>query len=342
MNESEQLIACLEGEIAKRDETIARLEPQLNRAVQANYDLREELAACRVAVENCEVFRARIVELEEKTSTAMGVGSGSGNLFVYGDYDSIKAAQKIVIERDQLRAELAAIKAQEPVAWISKDGTYAEASTKSTVYGSHTLPLYAAPVPVENAQVVVPERWNVPRPMWKDARQPYGNPLNHADIEAAEKFNLALDEVARLNAAPVQQVSVPDGPAKMQWPEIVALVNEVLGCEAHKYPCERGSIGHEMTGINFNSLARIIDRVHRLAAAPAAPAADAGLVAVEWAKDAEEWGPALNEAGWLFLSELNEDPQKSALIFNNCKGPLRAAIMKYAEIVAAHRDQGVV
>lgn len=67
-------------------------------------------------------------------------------------------------------------------------------------------------------------------------------------------------------AATVQQV-VPDGSTKMQWQEIVALVNEVLGCEAHKYPCERGSIGHEMTGINFNSLARIIDRV-RYAAAP--------------------------------------------------------------------------
>mgnify|MGYP006356507809 CR=1 FL=1 len=43
MSKAEQLIACLEGEIAKRD---------------------EELAACRVAVENCEVFRARIAELE--------------------------------------------------------------------------------------------------------------------------------------------------------------------------------------------------------------------------------------------------------------------------------------
>ena len=41
---ADELIACLEGEIAKRD---------------------EELAACRVAVENCEVFRARIGELEE-------------------------------------------------------------------------------------------------------------------------------------------------------------------------------------------------------------------------------------------------------------------------------------
>lgn len=79
-----------------------------------------------------------------------------------------------------------------------------------------------------------------------------------------------------------------------------------------------------------------------LANAPSPAGVDAGLVAVEWAKDAEEWGPALNEAGWLFLGKLNEDPQKSALIFNNTKGPLRAAIMKYAEIVASHRAKGVV
>ena len=93
MNKSEQLIACLEGEIAKRDETIARLEPQLNRAIQANYDLREELAACRAAVENCDVFRARIAELE-------------------ADRDS---HQRCAI---QAMAELSAIKAQDPVAWV--------------------------------------------------------------------------------------------------------------------------------------------------------------------------------------------------------------------------------
>lgn len=32
-----------------------------------------------------------------------------------------------------------------PAAWINKDGTYVELSTKSTVYGSHTIPLYAFP-----------------------------------------------------------------------------------------------------------------------------------------------------------------------------------------------------
>lgn len=57
--------------------------------------------------------------------------------------------------------------------------------------------------PLQHGCVVLPERWSVPRPIWKDVRQPYGDPLNHADIEAAKKFNLALDEVARLNSSPV-------------------------------------------------------------------------------------------------------------------------------------------
>ena len=49
-------------------------------------------------------LKAEIEQLHNMTGTAMGVGSGAGSLFVYGDYDSIKAAQAIVIERDQLKA----------------------------------------------------------------------------------------------------------------------------------------------------------------------------------------------------------------------------------------------
>ncbi|HFZ1920742.1 TPA: hypothetical protein ACIJX2_000161 [Serratia marcescens] len=48
----------------------------------------------------------RIAELEAKTAMTMGVGSGNGNLFVHGDYDSIKAAQAIVLENESLRAKL--------------------------------------------------------------------------------------------------------------------------------------------------------------------------------------------------------------------------------------------
>lgn len=49
----------------------------------------------------------RIAELEAKTAMTMGVGSGNGSLFVHGDYDSIKAAQAIVLENESLRAKLA-------------------------------------------------------------------------------------------------------------------------------------------------------------------------------------------------------------------------------------------
>lgn len=48
--------------------------------------------------------------LQAKTRTTMGVGSGDGQLFVHGDYDSIKAAQAIVLERDQLKAENEALR----------------------------------------------------------------------------------------------------------------------------------------------------------------------------------------------------------------------------------------
>ena len=127
-------------------------------------------------------------------------------------------------------------------------------------------------------------------------------------------------------SAPVQQVSVPDG-----WRELAKAVTAL-----DQVP---RSSGHAMPKPEQVRAEAAVIRAARamLTAYPAAPAADAGLVAVEWEKDAEEWGPALNGAGWLFLSELNEDSQKSALIFNNCKGPLRAAIMKYAEIVTARR-----
>lgn len=112
---AEQLIACLEGEIAKRD---------------------EELAACRVAVENCDLFRARIAEIE-------------------ADRDS---HQRCAI---QAMAELAAIKAQdtvgEVVGWYRLDRPYEMTPYPSVCATWHRLgapvaPLYAAPVSEAKAQ----------------------------------------------------------------------------------------------------------------------------------------------------------------------------------------------
>jgi hypothetical protein len=69
---------------------------------------------------------------------------------------------------------------------------------------------------------------------------------------------------------PYKPASQPHGEpvAKLNWEQIVGLVNEVLGCDAHKWPMP--DVGHEMTGINFNSLARIIDRVQAEQPAPVA------------------------------------------------------------------------
>ena len=236
---ADELIACLEGEIAKRD---------------------EELAACRVAVENCEAFRARIAELESRYQRDVYGLNNEGDP-IGGD-----PAGGYANDNARLRAELSALKAHEPsdhVRALNDALTFGIGMIELNSDGaSEHVPaesIYAATVLEAKAQGVV-----MPEP---DIKTGHGYPA-YSVAAVTELF-------ARLRAAPVQQV-VPDASTKMQWPEIVALVNEVLGCEAHKYPCERGSIGHEMTGINFNSLARIIDRVRY--AAPAAPAADAGHV----------------------------------------------------------------
>ncbi|MCF1610139.1 hypothetical protein LQ759_09620 [Serratia marcescens] len=70
-------------------------------------ELEDERASREQWQQNCTRTEERIAELESKTAMTMGVGSGNGNLFVHGDYDSIKAAQAIVLENESLRAKLA-------------------------------------------------------------------------------------------------------------------------------------------------------------------------------------------------------------------------------------------
>ena len=56
------------------------------------------------ALREIEALRAEVERLKSMTAVTMGVGSGDGNLFVHGDFESIKAAQAIVLERGALRA----------------------------------------------------------------------------------------------------------------------------------------------------------------------------------------------------------------------------------------------
>ena len=156
---------------------------------------------------------------------------------------------------------------------------------------------------------------------------PGSQPTDFTDYELGEIHGrIAMwEEVKRLNTDTVQQASVRDGYVRVPVEPTEAMI--FAGCEALV-----GSIG----GYEAGQVERCYDAM--LIAAPAAPAADAGASSIEWTKDAAEWGGALNYAAWEFV---NECPEKSALLFNNTKGPLRAAIMKYAEIVTAHRAQGL-
>ena len=65
--------------------------------------------------------------------------------------------------------------------------------------GVYDAMIAAVPGQSHSDGVIVPDRMVVPKPIWKDARHPYGDPLNAADIRGAELFNLAIDEVLRLN-----------------------------------------------------------------------------------------------------------------------------------------------
>lgn len=51
---------------------------------------------------------------------------------------------------------------------------------------------------------------------------------------------------------------------------------------------------------------------------------------IDYKDDANTWGNALNEAAWTFIDKC---PEKSTLLFNNCKSALRAAIITYLNCV---------
>ena len=196
---ADELIACLEGEIAKRD---------------------DELAACRVAVENCELFRA----------------------------------------------ELASLKAQEPAFMWHKGATEDESEVVDVDCACPCcVPLYAAPVSEAKAQGVVqwPEADEIMQMAFEE-----GQPADDASgyCFELEEFDLFIErlmsEVVRLNAAPVQQVGVPASAFASR------AITHYEAALLAAFPS--GSSGEVFN--QWNEARRV------LAAAPAAPAADAGHV----------------------------------------------------------------
>ena len=251
-------IACLEGEIAKRD---------------------EELAACRVAVENCELFRARIAELE-------GVGI---------------ANEKLTQRIKELKSELSALKAQEPVELEYPEyhaegmgcgledrgitdryeamayGFQEAVEQMATIIGS-AGPLYAAPVSEAKAQgVVMPDGWI---PLTIEHEPGYPEDVAFGPKRMMDRLKKWLDRYfeMRLNAAPVQQVSVPDGFCIGAWRdalEKIAKYAPQVNCAARTELERAGLIAvHALIAFSAPQFRHARGTQTASNAAPAAPAAD--------------------------------------------------------------------
>lgn len=156
ISRADELIACLEGEVKSRDARVAELEDSrrsaeasLDNAQALNVELRAELA--------------RVVQAD-----------------AHYQAESLRLASELADTRDKMRAvvaecceaqeELAAIKAQEPVAYIPVDRGTGDKWPPVYVKGSGKIcdyaPLYAAQVA---KQVVMPDNLLSHRVTWRQA-----------------------------------------------------------------------------------------------------------------------------------------------------------------------------
>ena len=301
-------IACLEGELAKRDETIARLEAD-NRSKNGSMKaFGEQIAKLQKAVRNRErlvgLRDARIMGLESQYQRDVW---GLNN---EGDPIGGEPAGGYANDNARLRAELAAIKAQEPAAWTDGAGAMYSASLMASlnIPTGGLTPLYAAPVSEAKAQGVVqwPEADEIMQMAFEE-----GHPADDASgyYFELEEFDLFIDrlmsEVARLNAAPVQQVSVPDVSAMAR----ILADRSADACNVNRED------NWAIYGQDY-----IDDVTAMLSAAPAAPAADAGLVE---ALDYQALFDAIAAATSVYAN-----------------GAINISVQAFRDALAAHRDQG--
>ncbi|MBT9303276.1 hypothetical protein [Pseudomonas sp. TAE6080] len=104
--------------ISTRDATVKVLDEQVDQLKAENEQLKAENE--RLSTENSEIESAAITYIEDmqeaqrenaRLTELLTVGMTlDGNLRVYGDWQSVRKAQEILAERDQLRAEIAGLK----------------------------------------------------------------------------------------------------------------------------------------------------------------------------------------------------------------------------------------
>lgn len=333
MNKAEQLIACLEGEIAKRD---------------------AELAACRVAVENCELFRARIAELEHRCG-------------MYGLELTNEVERRLQAER-----QLSALKAQEPVAWVRKyeDRIHSHVDWHRSVLDliPEGTKLYAAPV--AKPQVVMPDPYGwVAAGIFYTEREsaicdagktPCIEVYSRNQINALENRSLQRQEVAEelarqlsascaeirnlrsLNADPVQQPKCKtcDDNGRIGGPSFYAPDEGGDPCPDCCAPVQQVSVpdvsamartladrSADACNVNrednwaIHGQDYIDDVTAMLAAAPAAPAADAGLVeALELAANRLDRLALEHDEFWRGYATMWVREARAALAAHSAKG----------------------
>lgn len=77
-------------------------KPEVLEVYQMKHDTLEKM----VLLADYEALQAECDALRDKTRLSLGVGDGSGNRFVYGDYDSIKRVQELIFENERMRTVL--------------------------------------------------------------------------------------------------------------------------------------------------------------------------------------------------------------------------------------------
>lgn len=255
-------IACLEGEIAKRDARIMGLESQYQRDV---FGLNNE-----------------------------------------GDPIGGDPAGGYANDNARLRAELAAIKAQEPIGWYTEDHlddksatTYSWTVAERWVEkGWPVSPLYAAPVSEAKAQgVVMPAELDRAFTTGESCDGVYRVVIQS---ETLKEMQAVHRWITGLSAAPAQQVSVPDG-----WRELAKRADDFL----YSLPETAGVL-------------RLRADLCTMLSAPAAPAADAGLVE---ALDYQALFDAIAAATSVYAN-----------------GAVNISVQAFRDALAARRSTGVV
>ena len=58
------------------------------------------------AIDEIEALQAEVERLKSMTAVTMGIGMGDGNLFVHGDYESIKVVQSRLFSAERMEKAL--------------------------------------------------------------------------------------------------------------------------------------------------------------------------------------------------------------------------------------------